>query len=62
LAGRTFVRDGHTGVLIDGELASADLEVIAPGISDLREDAPTRHVAAIRRLSGGADSQHHDYG
>jgi hypothetical protein len=66
LAGATFVSDDHTGVLIDGELAWADFDVIATCIFDLVEDAPTSHVAAVmslRRMGGsGADSQHGDYG
>jgi hypothetical protein len=64
LAGATFVGDVHTGVLVDGELAWTDFDVIATGIFDLVEDAPTSHVAgSLRRMGGGgADSQHRDYG
>src|SRR4051794_39289303 len=40
--------DRHADVLVDGEYALADSEVVAAGVRDLVEDAPTRHVTTIR--------------
>jgi hypothetical protein len=41
-----FVSDGHASILIDGELALTDLDIVAAAILFLGELAPTRHVAA----------------